>query len=161
MIHDTAMKQFSKVVLVVLDGFGVASPSAGNAVSSADPPFIKELISFYPTRTLQASGPAVGLPWGERGNSEVGHLNMGAGRVVTQELPLINQSIADGSFFKNQAFIKAAENAIKNKSNLHIIGLLGTGSVHSYVQHLNALVGMFKDIGVPNIFIHIFTDGVD
>src|SRR3989344_7989717 len=124
------MLKFPRAILVVLDGFGIASPSAYNAVSLADPKFFKELIAWYPTRILQASGPAVGLPWGERGNSEVGHLHLGAGRVVTQELPRINRSIADGSFYKNEVFRKTMLKTAENKGTLHIAGLLGVGSVH-------------------------------
>ena len=155
------MLKFPRAILVVLDGFGIASPSAYNAVSLADPKFFKELIAWYPTRILQASGPAVGLPWGERGNSEVGHLHLGAGRVVTQELPRINRSIADGSFYKNPVLLSAFEGAVKNDGTLHIAGLLGVGSVHSYEQHIYTLLGMCKDLGVKNLALHIFTDGVD
>jgi len=127
------MPKFPKVILCVLDGFGVASPSPGNAVSLADPPFFQELITYYPTKVLQASGPAVGLPWGERGNSEVGHLNLGAGRVILQDLPRINQAINDGSFVQNGAFLKVMQHVKEKASTLHLLGLLGTGAIHASI----------------------------
>jgi 2,3-bisphosphoglycerate-independent phosphoglycerate mutase len=160
-MSNSAEYIFPKVVLVVLDGFGVASPSLGNAVTGARPVFLSELVSHYPTQLLQASGPAVGLPWGERGNSEVGHLTIGAGRVVTQELSRINASIADGSFYENSAFIKAMDAAIANNSTLHIAGLIGGGGVHAYEQHLYSLLGMAANRRVPNVAVHVFTDGRD
>lgn len=153
--------KFPKVILAILDGFGIASPSPYNAVSQARPKFFEELIGYYPTFVLQASGPAVGLSWGERGNSEVGHLNIGAGRVVTQEMPRINRAINDGSFYQTPAFLKVINSVLKNNSTLHLIGLLGTGGVHSYEPHLYSLIGLAQDRGVANIAIHGFTDGRD
>ena len=152
---------FNKVMLVILDGLGVASPSNGNAVSLADPKFYQEMIQYYPVRILQASGPAVGLLWGEAGNSEVGHITIGAGRLVDQEVSRINASIADGSFYKKEGVLAAMDTVLKNDSTLHLIGLLGTGGVHSYDQHLYTLLGMAVDRGIQKIAMHIFTDGRD
>ncbi len=155
------MMKFPKVILCILDGFGVASPSEGNAISLAKPGFFEELIAYYPTKVLQASGPAVGLPWGERGNSEVGHLNIGAGRVVMQELPRINMAIGDGSFYQNGALQEVMKHVVEKQSTLHLLGLIGTGAVHAYEQHMYALIGMARDQGVKNIALHLFTDGRD
>jgi 2,3-bisphosphoglycerate-independent phosphoglycerate mutase len=154
-------KIYKKVVLVVLDGFGIASASQSNAITLAEPQFINSLINEYPTTTLQASGPAVGLPWGEMGNSEVGHLNLGAGRIVGQDLSRITLSIQDRSFFKNPAFLGAIEHVKKYDSALHIAGLVSPGGVHSYDEHLYALLGLASEQGLKKVFIHMFLDGRD
>src|SRR5438270_9219929 len=125
------MNAFKKVILIILDGFGVASPSRGNAISLANMENLNKLLAWYPALTLQASGPLVGLPWGEMGNSEVGHLNIGAGRIVGQDLPRITASIQSGEFFKNSVFLEAIEHSIKNNSSLHLMGLVSPGGVHS------------------------------
>lgn len=150
-----------RVILVILDGWGVAAPSFGNAVTSANTPTIEFIEQSYPSLLLQASGIAVGLPWGEEGNSEVGHLNLGAGRVVLQYIPRIISSIRDGSFFSNQALKNAAMHVKTNNSALHLMGLVSSGSVHSYVDHLYALLEFAKRESINNVFLHVFTDGKD
>jgi 2,3-bisphosphoglycerate-independent phosphoglycerate mutase len=155
------LKPYKKLLLVVLDGFGIATPSHGNGISLADPHTINELIDNYPSTTLQASGPAVGLPWGEMGNSEVGHLNIGAGRIVGQDLARITVAIEDRTFFKNEAFLKAIDHAKKNNSALHLAGLVSPGGVHSYDEHLYALLGLANEQGLKNVYVHMFLDGRD
>lgn len=155
------LKKYNKVVLIVLDGFGIASYSHGNAIALADPEMLNSYISHYPSLTLLAAGPVVGLPWGEVGNSEVGHLNLGAGRIVGQDLPRINSAIQDKSFFQNEAFLKAVTQVKNNNSNLHLIGMVSPGGVHSSEEHLYALLGLAAENGVKNVFIHMFTDGRD
>ena len=150
-----------KVMLIILDGWGKASPSYGNAITSADTPTLDMIESSYPSLSLQASGIAVGLPWGEEGNSEVGHLNIGAGRVVPQYLPRIISAIRDGSFFENEALKNATHHVKKNNSSIHFIGLVSSGSVHSYIDHLYGLLDLAKREGIANVFLHIFTDGKD
>jgi 2,3-bisphosphoglycerate-independent phosphoglycerate mutase len=154
-------KNMKKVLLIVIDGFGSAPPGPGNAVYLANPATYNSLIYTYPHTTLRASGQAVGLPVGEVGNTEVGHLNMGAGRIVYQDLPRINLSIADGSFYTNPAFIKAIEHIRKTNGNLHLIGLTSEGGVHSSLEHLFALLYFTKEHKIEKIFIHAITDGRD
>lgn len=154
-------KIYKKVVLVILDGFGVASYSHGNAIALADPKTINGIVKDYPSLTLQASGPLVGLPWGEMGNSEVGHLNMGAGRIVGESLPRITKAIQDRSFFKNQVFVDAMAHVKKNNSKLHVVGLLSDGGVHSLDEHMYALLGLALEEGVTEAYVHMFTDGRD
>lgn len=149
------------VTLLILDGWGIAPPSNGNPVSLANLPYYKHLLSTYPNGLLKASGEAVGLPRGEDGNTETGHLNIGAGRVVYQYLPRINMSIADGTFFKNEAFLGAIKHAKDNNSNLHIMGLIGSGGVHSNIEHLFALLELMKEQQFGRVFLHMFTDGRD
>lgn len=154
-------KKYNKVVLVVLDGFGIASYGRGNAIGLANPEIFNYIVANFPTLTLQASGPLVGLPWGEMGNSEVGHLNIGAGRIVGQDLPRITASIQNGEFFKNEAFLKAVEHVKQNNSSLHLIGMVSPGGVHSLDEHLYALLGLAKEQGLTQAYIHMFTDGRD
>lgn len=149
------------LLLVILDGFGISLEKEGNPLAEARMPTLHGIEQNYPFTTLQASGVAVGLPWGEAGNSEVGHLTMGTGRVIYHHLPRIITSIHDGSFFENPAFVQAAEHVIKNNSNLHIAGLVSSGSVHAYVDHLYALLDLLKEKQVPRIYLHIFSDGKD
>ena len=149
------------VVLIILDGWGLAPDSPGNAISQANLPNLKSYLSAYPHTTLTASGEEVGLPRGEVGNTETGHLNLGAGRVVYQDLLRINMSISDGSFFKNTTLISAIEHAKKNNSNLHLMGLVGTGGVHSSTEHLFALINLCKQQNFSRVFLHLFTDGRD
>lgn len=152
------------VILIVLDGFGLAPPGPGNAIQLANPMTINSLFYTYPNTSLKASGQAVGLPPGEAGNTEVGHINLGAGRVVYQDLPRINMSIADGSFYKNVAFNKAAEHIKTTGGNLHLIGLVGGESsihVHADIEHLYALLFFAKENGISNVYIHAITDGRD
>lgn len=154
-------KPYKKLVLIVLDGFGIATASHGNAITMADPPTFDSLIDNYPATVLQASGPSVGLPWGEMGNSEVGHLNLGAGRIVGQDLSRITLAIEDRSFFKNPAFLAMVEHVKKNQSALHLVGLVSPGGVHSYDEHLYALLGLCAEQGLEKVYIHMFLDGRD
>lgn len=149
------------VVLVVLDGWGISSNNQGNILKEAALPTIEKLRHYYPMTTLQASGISVGLPWGEVGNSEVGHMAMGAGKIIYQNLPRISLSIQDGTFFKNPVLLSAIKEVKKNNSSLHLMGLLGYGSIHSYVEHIHALLEMAKQNELKNVFLHIFTDGRD
>lgn len=149
------------VVLIILDGWGIAPPSRGNPISIARTPVMDSLIDNFPTMALQASGEAVGLPWGEMGNSEVGHLNLGAGRIVYQNLPRISKSISDGSFFSNPAFVGAIDNAKKHKTKLHLIGLVSTGGVHSSLDHLLALLSFCDQQKFKDVYIHVILDGRD
>ena len=149
------------VMLMILDGFGIAPKSEGNAVSLAKKPNFDRLIEKYPNSQLQASGLEVGLPEGQMGNSEVGHLNIGSGRIVYQELTRITKAIADGDFFENEALKIAMDNAKKNGSALHLMGLLSDGGVHSHIDHLRGLLEFAKNEGVTNVFVHGFMDGRD
>jgi len=149
------------VVLVIMDGFGIAPASKGNGVTLAKKPTFDYLVSTYPTLTLQASGEAVGLSWGEVGNSEVGHLNLGSGEIIYQTLPRINKSIESGEFAKNEAFNKAFKQVTKNKSKLHLLGLVSNGGVHSHQDHLYALLDLCKQKGINEVYIHAVLDGRD
>lgn len=149
------------VVLVILDGFGVSKEKRGNAIEAANMPNYRKYLLSYPHTVLSASGESVGLPKGEAGNSEVGHLNIGAGRVVYQDLLRINMSIMDGSFFKNDAFAVALNHVKKYNSKLHIMGLFGEGYVHASRDHILSLVHLAKEQGISNVFLHLFTDGRD
>ena len=147
--------------LIIMDGFGLANASDDNAVSLAQTPVLDRLFREYANTTLSASGLDVGLPDGQMGNSEVGHTNIGGGRVVFQDLPRISRAIDDGSFFKNEAYDKAMDNCLKNGSSLHLYGLLSDGGVHSHIQHLFALLQMAKDKGLEKVYVHCFLDGRD
>lgn len=149
------------IVLVVLDGWGVSHRAEGNAILQAKKTNLDKYQRFYPYCLLQASGIAVGLAWGQMGNSEVGHLNIGSGRVLYQNLPRISLAIQDGSFFKNRAFAEAVEHVKKNNSTLHLAGLISNGGVHSYFEHLLALLDLAAIERVNNVKIHVFTDGRD
>ena len=157
---EEVKKPYKPAVLLILDGLGV--PQAPDSpLAKAKMPTFKSLEENFPFTTLQASGVAVGLPWGEEGNSEVGHLTMGAGRVIYHHLPRIEVSIQDGSFFKNEALLKAKEHVLKNNSTLHFIGLFSSGSVHAYPDHLYALLEFAKREGISKVFLHLFADGRD
>ena len=145
--------------LIIMDGYGIAPAGAGNAVSLDGSKNIKALCKEYPCSTLGASGMSVGLPDGQLGNSEVGHLNMGAGRIVYQDLTKITKSIQDGDFFSNPVLLKAMNNA-KDK-NLHLLGLVSDGGVHSHLTHIFALLDMAQRNGVKNVYVHCFMDGRD
>jgi 2,3-bisphosphoglycerate-independent phosphoglycerate mutase len=147
---------FDRACLVVLDGWGLAEPGPGNAVELADTPVFDELWERYPHTTLVTHGPAVGLPEGQMGNSEVGHLNLGAGAVVKQDLLRIDEAIEDGSFYENEALRAACDT-----ERLHLLGLVSDGGVHSSMDHLRALVELAGREGVEDIVIHAFTDGRD
>ncbi|MFA5076087.1 MAG: 2,3-bisphosphoglycerate-independent phosphoglycerate mutase [Patescibacteria group bacterium] len=149
------------IVLAILDGWGVAPASEGNAVTQAKTPVINKLITTYPAMTLHASSEEVGLQFGEMGNSEVGHLNLGVGKVVYQNLPRISRNITEGSFFKNPILLKAIEHAKKNKSKLHLVGLTSSGGVHSHIEHLYALLDLAKQEKIDQVYIHAFLDGRD
>lgn len=148
------------VALVIMDGYGKSDSLIGNAIASAETPNIDKLQKKYPTTLIHASGRRVGLPEGQMGNSEVGHLNIGAGRVVYQDITRIDKSIEDGEFFKNIAFKNAMENLNDNNA-LHLVGLLSDGGVHSNISHLFALIDMAKRKNVKNVYIHAITDGRD
>jgi 2,3-bisphosphoglycerate-independent phosphoglycerate mutase len=149
------------VMLVVLDGWGIAVPGPGNAITQSETPNMNRFMASYPHTQLEASGEAVGLPRGEVGNTETGHLNLGAGRIVYQDLQRINLAIADGTFFQNQVLIGAIDHARVNNSNLHFMGLLGAGGVHSNIEHLYALIELAKKHEFNRVFLHLFTDGRD
>ena len=148
-------------MLMILDGFGIAEKSEGNAVALAKKPNFDRLVKEYPNTQLQASGMAVGLPEGQMGNSEVGHLNIGAGRIVYQELTRITKSIEDGDFFENEALMKAMKNAKENNASLHLMGLLSDGGVHSHIDHLKGLLEFAKKEGLQKVYVHAFMDGRD
>lgn len=150
------------VVLIIMDGFGLEKKEKGNAVELANKPNFTNLWNKYPHNTLQASGEAVGLPEGQMGNSEVGHLNIGAGRVVYQSLTRINVSIKDKSFFQNESFLKAINHVKKYNSKLHILGLCSNGGVHSHTNHIKALYNLAKMHNLEDkTYLHAFTDGRD
>lgn len=149
------------VVLLVLDGWGVSSPSRANAITSAATPNIDSYIREYPALTLQASGEAVGLPWGEPGNSEVGHLALGSGRIVYQDFPLITKSIQDESFYTNTALVGAITHAKNAHGALHLIGLVSSGGVHSYHEHLFALLELCQRESIEHVYVHVILDGRD
>lgn len=148
-------------VLMILDGYGLNDKIEGNAVKLANTPVMDKLMAEYPFVEGQASGMAVGLPDGQMGNSEVGHLNMGAGRIVYQELTRIIKEIEEGTFFENEELVKAMENAKKNDSALHIFGLLSDGGVHSHITHIFGTIEMAKKFGLKKVYIHPFLDGRD
>lgn len=148
-------------VLMILDGYGLNEKKEGNAIQLANKPVMDKLMKEYPFVRGNASGMAVGLPEGQMGNSEVGHLNMGAGRIVYQELTRITKEIQDGDFFKNEALLTAISNCKKNNSDLHLYGLLSDGGVHSHITHLFALLELAKKEGLTNIYVHAFLDGRD
>ena len=147
--------------LIIMDGFGVEGPSAGNAVVNAPTPNLDRFFSQCPNSKLSASGLDVGLPDGQMGNSEVGHTNIGAGRVVFQDLPHISRDIETGVFFENPAYLEAMENCREWGSALHLMGLLSDGGVHSHITHLYALLKMAKDQGLEKVYVHCFLDGRD
>lgn len=148
-------------LLLILDGFGINENSEANAVAQADKPNLDAIMKKYPTVKGYASGMAVGLPDGQMGNSEVGHLNMGAGRIVYQQLTSITKAIQDGTFFKNAALVKAMNVCKTNDSALHLFGLLSDGGVHSHIEHLYGLLEMAKREGLSKVYVHAFLDGRD
>ncbi|MEG2529887.1 MAG: 2,3-bisphosphoglycerate-independent phosphoglycerate mutase [Anaerovoracaceae bacterium] len=149
------------IMLMILDGYGLNDNSYGNAIAQAKKPALDKIFKTYPSTKLNASGLSVGLPEGQMGNSEVGHLNIGAGRVVYQELTKITKSIADGDFFENNALNTAMDYALKNDSALHLLGLLSDGGVHSHITHLFALLDMAKSKGLKKVYVDCFLDGRD
>ncbi|MGA9187051.1 MAG: 2,3-bisphosphoglycerate-independent phosphoglycerate mutase [Methanosarcina sp.] len=149
------------LMLMILDGWGYREAKEGNAILAARTPNLDRLTEEYPWCLLEASGEAVGLPEGQMGNSEVGHLNIGAGRIVYQDLTRINLSIKKGDFFKNKAFLNAISNVKANYSSLHLMGLVSYGGVHSYMTHLYSLIKLAQEKGIKNVYIHVFLDGRD
>ncbi len=150
-----------KVILIVLDGFGLGPPGEGNPITSGNMPFLNSLVASYKSLSLVAAGLVVGLEWGTYGNSEVGHSAIGTGRVVVQSLARINSEIRDKKFFQNKAFLKVLEYVQKNNSKVHLIGCVSPGGIHSHEGHLIGLLGFFKENKFPNIFVHMITDGED
>ena len=156
------MKKFNRpTMLMILDGYGLNKETTGNAIAAADKPHLDEIFAKYPSTSLKACGLDVGLPEGQMGNSEVGHLNIGAGRIVYQDLTMITKAIEDGSFFENKAFLKAVDHVKKNGSTLHLLGLLSDGGVHSHINHLLALVDLAKKHDIEKLCVHCFLDGRD
>ncbi|GIM29485.1 2,3-bisphosphoglycerate-independent phosphoglycerate mutase [Clostridium polyendosporum] len=149
------------VMLMILDGFGIAPKSDGNAVEIANKPNYDKYVAKYPSTELSASGMEVGLPRGQMGNSEVGHLNIGAGRIVYQELTRITKAIEDGDFFENEALNSAVDKALQTNSSLHLLGLLSDGGVHSHIDHLKGLLQLAKKKGLEKVYVHPFMDGRD
>jgi 2,3-bisphosphoglycerate-independent phosphoglycerate mutase len=150
-----------KVGLIILDGWGIGDQTQADAVYQANTPYMDHLMSYYPNSKLTACGEAVGLPAGQMGNSEVGHLNIGAGRIVYQELSRINNAIKDRSFFINQTLLDALDYASKNQCKIHLLGLVSNGGVHSAFNHLEALIDLCKEKDAKKVFIHAITDGRD
>lgn len=149
------------VMLMILDGFGLTDKVEGNAVKAAYKPNFDKLYSNYPHTELGASGMNVGLPEGQMGNSEVGHLNIGSGRIIYQDFTRITKEIKEGDFFKNSALNHAMDDALKNNSSIHLLGLLSDGGVHSHINHLKALLKMAKEKGLSKVYVHAFMDGRD
>jgi 2,3-bisphosphoglycerate-independent phosphoglycerate mutase len=150
-----------RVILLIMDGWGLGKVKSSDAIQNANVPFVTSLYPKYPNTQLITCGEAVGLPDGQMGNSEVGHLNLGAGRIVYQELQRINVAIRDGSFAKNEILLKAIRFAKENKKPLHLLGLVSDGGVHSHISHLKAIVDLCKKENLNDVFIHAFTDGRD
>ena len=148
-------------VLMIMDGYGLNDKVEGNAVAQAKTPVVDQLMKDYPFVKGNASGLAVGLPDGQMGNSEVGHLNMGAGRIVYQDLTKITKAIQDGDFFENKALLSACENVKEHDSSLHLMGLMSDGGVHSHIEHVFGLLELAKRQGIKNVYVHCFLDGRD
>jgi len=154
--------RFDPVVLIINDGLGIAPPSDTNAVSAADTPFLDKLCRHFPATLLEAYGLQVGLPRGEMGNSETGHFNIGTGRLIYQSLPRINKSIREGNFFEKEEFLACRNHTKKTNGDIHLMGLLGEGGVHSHQKHLHALLEFCKKQGFTNnVYLHLFLDGRD
>jgi len=150
-----------KVILIIMDGWGLGKVASADAIQHAKTPFVSSLYKKYPNNTLTTCGEAVGLPEGQMGNSEVGHLNLGAGRIVYQELQRINVAIREGSFAKNENLLRTIRRAKQIQKPLHLLGLVSDGGVHSHINHVKAIVDVCKNEGVDQVFIHAFTDGRD
>lgn len=150
-----------KAILVIMDGWGLGKVKSSDAIQNANVPFVSSLYSKYPNTTLITCGEAVGLPQGQMGNSEVGHLNLGAGRIVYQELQRINLAIRNGELAKNKTLLDSIQYAKQNNKPLHLLGLVSNGGVHSHINHLKAILDVCRQQGLKNVFIHAFTDGRD
>ena len=155
------MEKVNPTALIILDGYGIGNPGPGNAIWEANTPVMDKLLACCPNTSLSASGLDVGLPEGQMGNSEVGHTNIGAGRVVYQDLPRITNAVKDGSFFENPVYVKAMDDAAKSGGALHVLGLLSDGGVHSHITHIFAILEMAKRRGLPRVYVHCFLDGRD
>lgn len=155
------MNEYKKVFLIILDGFGLASPGPANAITEAQIPFLNSLISKFPSFSLAAASLVVGMPWGKYGNSEVGHSALGTGRVFVQDLARINKQIRSGDFYKNPVLLTAVEHVKNNNSTLHFIGAVSPGGIHSHEDHLIALLDFATKNSIENIGVHMFTDGRD
>jgi len=160
-LNNQAEKTFDPVILLILDGWGIGPKTAGNAIELAKTPIMDSLWLKYPHTQLGASGEYVGLPKGVDGNSETGHMNIGAGRVVRQNLPRVSQAIEAGTFFSNETLLSSLEHVKKTGGKLHLLGLVGPGLVHSSVEHLKALLKLAHDQGISQVEVHAFTDGRD
>ncbi len=150
-----------KVILIIMDGWGLGKVASADAIQHAKTPFVSSLYLNYPNTTLITCGEAVGLPDGQMGNSEVGHLNLGAGRIVYQELQRINVAVRDGSFAKNEVLLNSIRFAKQNNKPFHLLGLVSDGGVHSHIDHLKAIIDVCKNEGLTEVYIHAFTDGRD
>src|SRR5215216_4157424 len=148
-----------KTMLIIMDGWGLGKVPSSDAIRHANVPFVSSLYSKYPNTTLVTCGEAVGLPDGQMGNSEVGHLNLGAGRIVYQELQRINVSIREGELAKNTSLLNSIGYAKNNNKPLHLLGLVSNGGVHSHINHLKAILDICKQNGLEKVYIHAFTDG--
>ena len=160
-MSENKEKMVRPIMLCIMDGFGLAPAGAGNAIAAAKTPNLDQLFAERPHTQLQASGRAVGLPAGQMGNSEVGHTNMGAGRVVWQDLSMISNEIEDGRFFENAAFAEAIAHVKRHAGALHLFGLMSDGGVHSHIEHIKALVTLAQRSGIEKLFVHCFMDGRD
>lgn len=152
---------YKPVVLIILDGWGISQSNEGNAMKKANLPTMDKINENYPLITLQASGISAGIPWGEPGNSEVGHTTIGSGKIIYQSLPKITMSIQNRAFFSNEAMLEGMNNVSRNNSNLHVMGMVGEGTVHSFNEHLYAILEMATEQKLTNVFVHLFTDGRD
>src|ERR1700743_1009364 len=150
-----------KVILVIMDGWGLGKVKSSDAIQNANVPFVSSLYKKYPNATLVTCGEQVGLLDGQMGNSEVGHLNLGAGRIVYQELQRINVAIRTGEFQKNEQLLASVRYAKQNNKHLHLLGLVSNGGVHSHINHLKAICDVCKAEGLSEVYIHAFTDGRD
>ncbi len=150
-----------KTILIIMDGWGLGKVKSSDAIQHAKTPFVSSLYTKYPNTTLITCGEDVGLPEGQMGNSEVGHLNLGAGRIVYQELQRINVAIKSGEFVSNTILLAAIDHAKQNNKPLHLMGLVSDGGVHSHTNHLKALTTLCADKGLQNVLVHAFTDGRD
>lgn len=150
-----------KVILIIMDGWGIGKKKESDAIQNSNVPFVSSLYDKYPHSTLVTCGEAVGLPAGQMGNSEVGHLNLGAGRIVYQELERINVAIKNGEFQKNEILLNSLNYAKENKKSLHLMGLVSDGGVHSHINHLKAITTLCKEKNIENVYVHAFTDGRD
>jgi len=154
-------KMSKKVILVIMDGWGLGKVPMSDAIQQAKVPFVQSLYTQYPNSTLVTCGEEVGLPKGQMGNSEVGHLNLGAGRIVYQELQRINVAVRDGELASNPTLLASIQYAKENNTPLHLLGLVSDGGVHAHTSHLKAICDICKSQGLSKVFIHAFTDGRD